>query len=179
MKKNEVITLGAGCFWCIEAVLKELKGVQAVLSGYTGGVVAYPTYRDVCTGTTGHAEVAQITFNPSIISIQEILEVFFSIHDPTTLNQQGYDVGSHYRSAIFYSTEEQKNIALEIISNLNKNQAYPKDIVTEVTPLNAFYVAESYHQDFLANNSENAYCQMIVRPKLEQFRLAFANKLQA
>jgi methionine-S-sulfoxide reductase len=178
MKNTELITLGAGCFWCIEAVLKELKGVNSVISGYTGGTTINPTYQEVCTGLTGHAEVAQITFNPSVISVQDILEVFFTVHDPTTLNRQGNDIGTHYRSAIFYSNPDHKFIAQEIIDSLTLNEAYAGPIVTEVTELDTFYVAEDYHQDYVANNGNNPYCQIIIKPKLEKFRLAFPQRVK-
>lgn len=179
MNKSEVITLGAGCFWCIEAILKELKGVVSLVSGYTGGQTINPTYQDICTGTTGHAEVAQITFDSNIISLEEILEVFFTIHDPTTLNRQGNDIGTQYRSAIFYHTLAQKNTAEKIIQSLDENGAYPSPIVTEISKLGVFYKAEDYHQNYAVNNIENLYCQMIIQPKIEKFKLAFPNKIRA
>lgn len=179
MNKTEVITLGAGCFWCIEAILKEIIGVVSLTSGYTGGSTANPSYKEVCAGTTGHAEVAQISFDPKIISLEEILEVFFTIHDPTTLNRQGNDIGTQYRSAIFYHSDEQKTIAENIIHSLNSSGAYSNPIVTEVSKIGTFYTAEDYHQNYLANNQENPYCQIIIRPKIEKFKLAFPHKLRA
>ncbi len=178
MKNTEVITLGAGCFWCIEAILIELKGVLSVQSGYTGGIIPNPTYKEVCNGQTGHAEVAQIIYDPKLIGLEEILEVFFTIHDPTTLNRQGNDIGTQYRSAIFYSKIEHKYISEQIIERLNADEAFPNKIVTEVTELGSFYVAEEYHQNYLDNNGDNPYCQMIVRPKLEKFRLAFPHRIK-
>jgi peptide-methionine (S)-S-oxide reductase len=179
MKNTEVITLGAGCFWCIEAILNELKGVLSVQSGYTGGIKPNPTYQEICNGQTGHAEVAQIIFDRKLIGLEEILEVFFTIHDPTTLNRQGNDIGTQYRSAIFYSNIDHKIISEQIIKRLNADEAFPNKIVTEVTELGTFYAAEDYHQNYLDNNSENPYCQMIVRPKLEKFKLAFPHRIKS
>jgi peptide-methionine (S)-S-oxide reductase len=174
---NKVATLGGGCFWCLEAVYLELKGVVKVESGYAGGKVADPTYKQVCTGTTGHAEVVQVTFDPSVVTFKEILEVFFAIHDPTTLNRQGADVGTQYRSAIFYHSEEQKHVAEETIHELEAADAWDSPIVTELTPFTEFYVAEDYHQDYYARNSRQPYCQVVITPKLAKFRRKFQAKL--
>jgi peptide-methionine (S)-S-oxide reductase len=174
---NEVATLGGGCFWCLEAVYLELNGVVKVESGYAGGKVANPTYKQVCTGTTGHAEVVQITFDPRVVTFKEILEVFFTIHDPTTLNRQGADVGTQYRSAIFYHSEEQKHVAEETIRELEAADVWDSRIVTEVAPVSEFYVAEDYHQDYYSRNSRQPYCQVVITPKLAKFRRKFQVKL--
>ena len=166
----ETATLAGGCFWCLEAVFDDVKGVQSVESGYAGGGKGNPTYRDVCTGTTGHAEVIQVTFDPQIISFKEILNVFFAIHDPTTLNRQGADVGTQYRSAIFYRSDEQKKVATELIRELNAQKIWDKPIVTEVTLFDKFYIAEDYHQEYFANNPNQPYCQAVVAPKVAKFR---------
>ncbi len=174
--ENEIITLGGGCFWCIEAVFRELKGVILAESGYSGGKVKNPSYREVCTGNTGHAEVVQVTYNPKEVSLEEVLEVFFTVHDPTTLNRQGHDVGTQYRSAIFYRNDDQKKRSEAIITELNKSGSWPNKIVTEVTPFDAFYKAEDYHQDYFNNNGGEPYCQMVIQPKLEKFRKVFDAK---
>lgn len=174
----EVTTLGGGCFWCLEAVFVELQGVEKVESGYSGGTVPDPSYEQVCTGTTGHAEVAQITFDPDVISLREILQVFFATHDPTTLNRQGADVGTQYRSVIFYHDEEQKNIAEKMIEELNSANIWPNPIVTEVEPLEDYYKAEDYHQDYYKYNKQQPYCQAVITPKLAKFRKNFAEKLK-
>lgn len=166
----ETATLAGGCFWCMEAVFDDVKGVQSVESGYAGGGKGNPTYREVCTGTTGHAEVIQVTFDPQIISFKEILNVFFAIHDPTTLNRQGADVGTQYRSAIFYRSDEQNRIATDLINELNAQKIWDKPIVTEVTLFDKFYVAEDYHQEYFANNPNQPYCQAVVAPKVAKFR---------
>jgi peptide-methionine (S)-S-oxide reductase len=171
-------TLAGGCFWCLEAVFDELEGVVEVEPGYAGGHVANPTYRQVCTGATGHAEVVQITFEPETISFRELLDVFFTIHDPTTLNRQGADVGTQYRSAIFYHTPEQKQIAEEVIAGLTAARAWPGKIVTEVTPFAAFYPAEDYHRDYYQGNRDQPYCQVVISPKLAKFRKRFAARLK-
>tara|TARA_R110002096_G_scaffold233849_2_gene423984 strand:+ start:12268 stop:12795 length:528 start_codon:yes stop_codon:yes gene_type:complete len=171
-------TLGSGCFWCVEAVFQTLKGVNKVLPGYSGGKISNPTYREVCSGLTGHAEVVQIEFDEKVISFIELLEVFFKTHDPTTLNKQGGDVGTQYRSSIFYHSEEQKETAEEVISKLNNSKAFPSKIVTEVVPFKAFYEAEEYHKNYFINNPEQGYCQMVVRPKVEKFKKVFENKLK-
>lgn len=174
----EVATLAGGCFWCLEAVFDDLKGVVDVVSGYTGGHVRHPSYRQVCTGTTGHAEAVQITFDPSQITYRELLEVFFSIHDPTTLNRQGADVGTQYRSAIFYHTAEQKTIAETVMAELQAENPWGRPIVTELAPMEAFFPAEDYHQEYFARNPEQGYCRVVIAPKLEKFRHTFMNRLK-
>lgn len=174
----EIATLGAGCFWCVEAVFSELKGVESVISGYTGGNVKNPSYKEVCKGTTGHAEVAQIVFDPSMISYKEILEVFWKTHDPTTLNRQGNDVGTQYRSAIYYHSDEQKEIAEFYKSELNDSKAWPNPIVTEISPLETFYEAENYHQDYFSEHGDEMYCKFVIQPKVEKFKKAFSTKLK-
>ena len=174
----EVATLAGGCFWCIEAVFREIDGVEKVVSGYTGGKSFNPTYQRVCSGDTGHAEAVQISFNPSKISYKEILEIFFSVHDPTTPNRQGADVGTQYRSAIFYHNEEQKIIAEEIIKELNRGALGENPIVTQIVALDKFYPAENYHQEYFSRNSEQAYCQMVISPKMNKFRQQWANRLR-
>ena len=177
-KELEKATLGGGCFWCTEAVYLELKGVVDVKPGYSGGHVKNPSYKEVCNETTGHAEVVQITFDPEIVSFREILEVFFVTHDPTTLNRQGNDVGTQYRSAIFYHSEQQKQTALKVIELLTKEKAYSKPIVTEVTAFDVFYVAEDYHFNYYARNKNQPYCQYVVAPKVEKFRKVFKEKMK-
>ena len=167
--KLEVATLAGGCFWCIEGVFWEVNGVDNVISGYTGGTTVNPTYDEVCTGKTGHAEAVQVSFNPSNISYREILEIFFSVHDPTTLNRQGADVGTQYRSAIFYHNDQQKRLADELIRDLNKANLWGKPIVTQVIPLDTFYPAEDYHQEYFSRHPEQAYCQMVISPKISKF----------
>lgn len=174
----ETATLGAGCFWCVEAVFDDLKGVEDVVSGYSGGHTENPTYQQVCSETTGHAEVAQIKFNKDEISFKEILQVFFAVHDPTTLNRQGNDIGSSYRSAIFYHSDEQKRIAEEVIKEVTEEGVYDNPIVTEVTPFDKFYAAENYHQEYFANNPNQPYCAGIVAPKVAKFRKKFVDKLK-
>jgi peptide-methionine (S)-S-oxide reductase len=176
--KLEITTLGAGCFWCVESVFLELKGVDKVVSGYSGGHKENPGYKEVCDGTTGHAEVAQISFDPSVVSFREILEVFFLVHDPTTRNRQGNDVGTQYRSAIFYHNAAQKETAESVIKDLNASGAWEKPIVTEVKAFEKFWPAEDYHQNYYQLNSEQPYCQYVVRPKLEKFRKVFKEKLK-
>lgn len=174
----DTITLGAGCFWCVEAVFLELKGVVSVTSGYMGGHVKNPSYREVCDGTTGHAEVARIVFDPSLITVDELLEVFWQTHDPTTLNRQGADVGTQYRSSIFCHNDEQLRIATDYKTRLDASGAFRAPIVTEVVPADVFYPAEDYHQNYYALNGEQGYCQMVIRPKLDKFRKVFAEKLK-
>lgn len=174
----DTITLGAGCFWCVEAVFLELKGVHSVVSGYMGGAVKNPSYKEVCTGRTGHAEVAQIAFDPTQITVDELLEVFWQTHDPTTLNRQGADVGTQYRSAIFYHSPEQQQKAEHYKAALDASGAFRGPIVTEIVPATTFYAAEDYHQNYYAQNGEQGYCQMVIRPKLDKFRKAFATKLK-
>jgi len=177
--RTEVATLGGGCFWCLEAVYQELRGVEKVESGYSGGDVPNPTYRQVCSETTGHAEVVQVTFDPDEVSYRDILDVYFTIHDPTTLNRQGADVGTQYRSAIFYHTEEQKRVAEEAISDLETEGIWNNLIVTEVVPFDEFYVAEDYHQDYFRNNGFQPYCQVIIAPKVAKFRKQHLERLKA
>lgn len=176
--QKETATFGGGCFWCTEAIFKNLKGVETVESGYSGGKVKNPTYREVCTGETGHAEVIQITFDPAVISYGELLEVFWKTHDPTTLNRQGADVGTQYRSVVFYHSTEQKETAEHYKAELNKENVFKKPIVTEITPFDQFYKAENYHQDYYENNSSQGYCQIVIVPKLEKFRKVFKEKLK-
>jgi len=178
MSNLETATLAAGCFWCVEAVLDDLNGVVDVVSGYAGGHTENPTYRQVCDGTTGHAEVAQITFDPSIISFKEVLQVFFAVHDPTTMNRQGNDVGTQYRSAIFYHDDEQKRIAEEVIKEVTAEGVYDDPIVTEVVPFEKFWPAEDYHQEYFLNNPNQPYCQAVVAPKVAKFRKKFVDKLK-
>jgi peptide-methionine (S)-S-oxide reductase len=173
---NQVATFGGGCFWCLEAVFKELRGVIEVVSGYAGGSVKNPSYRDVCSGRTGHAEVVQITFDPGVISYRDLLRIFFSIHDPTTLNRQGADVGTQYRSVIFWHDEAQKQVAQETIRELSDEGVWKAPIVTQVLPLEAFYRAEDYHQNYFDQNPNQPYCQAVVAPKLAKFRKLFAEK---
>lgn len=170
---TEVATLGGGCFWCIEAVFDRLEGVQKVESGYTGGAVENPSYKAVCSGNTGHAEVVQITFDPSVTTFSDILQVFFAAHDPTTLNKQGNDVGTQYRSAIFYANTTQKEVAEAYIKQLETLKTWTKSIVTEVSPLTTFYKAEDYHQDYYELNGSQPYCAFVVRPKVEKFMKEF------
>jgi peptide-methionine (S)-S-oxide reductase len=176
--KKEIAVLGAGCFWCIEAVFQELEGVETVESGYMGGTIERPTYQQVCTGTTGHAEVARITYDPKILSFKEILEVFWKTHDPTTLNRQGADVGTQYRSAIFWLDKKQKEEAEYYKEKLNESGAYSAPIITEIVVASKFYVAENYHQDYYSLNQNQGYCRYVIQPKLEKFRAAFADKLK-
>lgn len=168
--KSEVATLGGGCFWCTEAVFLELNGIESVESGYSGGTVPNPTYRQVCTGNTGHAEAVQITFNPDVISFKEILQVFFTVHDPTTPNRQGADVGTQYRSVIFHHNAQQKAIAEEVIREITETGAWDRPIVTQVTPFEAFYKAEDYHQEYFKNNPGQSYCQLVIAPKVAKLR---------
>ena len=178
-KNFETATLAAGCFWCVEAVFDDLKGVESVESGYSGGHTENPTYREVCSETTGHAEVIQLKFDPEVISYKEILQVFFSVHDPTTLNRQGNDIGSSYRSAIFYHTDEQKRIAEEVLKEVEAEGIYDNSIVTEVSSFDKFYVAEDYHQEYFANNPNQPYCAAVVAPKVAKFRKKFLERLKA
>jgi peptide-methionine (S)-S-oxide reductase len=174
----EVATLGSGCFWCIEAIYQDLKGVEQVKSGYSGGHIEKPTYKQVTSGTTGHAEVIQFFYNPQVISFTEILEIFWSSHDPTTLNRQGADVGPQYRSAVFYHNEVQREAATFYKDKLDASKAYNKPIVTEITPFQNFYVAEDYHQNYFKENGMQPYCQFVIRPKVEKFRQVFSEKLR-
>jgi len=174
--KRETATLGGGCFWCLEAVFEQLRGVERVRSGYAGGHVKNPSYREVCTGKTGHAEVVQVEFDPAVISYREILEVFFATHDPTQLNRQGPDVGTQYRSAIFYESPEQEATAEELIAELGREEIWDDPIVTEVTRLDAFYPAEDYHDEYYRRNPEQPYCQVVISPKVAKFRSKFADR---
>lgn len=174
----ETITVGGGCYWCVEAVYENLNGVKSVVSGFSGGKIANPTYEEVCTGTTGHAEVVQITYDKNITDINEIFKVFFTVHDPTTLNRQGADVGTQYRSVIFYKNEDQKKAAQSIIAELNKAKVYDSPIVTKVEPFAKFYKAEDYHQNYYANNKNQPYCKMVIQPKIEKFEKVFKTKLK-
>lgn len=178
LSTNKVATLAAGCFWCVEAVFQKLKGVEKVESGYMGGTLKNPTYKDVCTGQTGHAEVCQITYNPNIISFEELLEVFWKTHDPTTLNRQGGDIGTQYRSAVFYHDATQKQIAENIKNELSQSGAYDAPIVTTFEPASIFYKAENYHQDYFNLNGSNPYCQMVVKPKVEKFKKVFSDRIK-
>ncbi len=175
---KEVVTLGGGCFWCIAAVFEELHGVEQVESGYSGGWVDDPSYEQVCTGTTGHAEVVQVTFDPKTISLKKILEVFFTVHDPTTLNRQGADIGTQYRSVIFYLSEEQNTLAEEVIREIQKAKLWKAPIVTELVPFKAFYKAEDYHQEYYKKNPGQAYCRIVIEPKIKKFREHYKDKLK-
>lgn len=174
----DTITLGGGCFWCIEAVLLNLQGVHSVSSGYSGGKTKNPTYREVCSGMTGHAEVVQVVYDTKKVSFAEILEVFFTVHDPTTLNRQGNDAGTQYRSVIFYNSPQQKEMAEKIVADLNKSGAYDSPVVTEVSELGVYYKAEDYHQNYFNNNSEQGYCQYVIQPKLDKFKKVFKDKMK-
>jgi peptide-methionine (S)-S-oxide reductase len=175
----ETATLGGGCFWCVEAVFDDLEGVTDVVSGYTGGHADDPSYEQVCAGTTGHAEVVQVTFDPEVVSFREILEVFFTVHDPTTPNRQGADVGTQYRSAIFYHSPEQKQMAEQVIEELNAEGIWDDPIVTEVTAFERFFPAEAYHQEYFRRNPYQGYCQFVVAPKVAKFRQKYTHRLKA
>lgn len=174
----ELATLGGGCFWCLEAVYQELEGVLKVESGYSGGRVANPSYREVCTGTTGHAEVVQLTFDPQVISFREILHVFFTIHDPTTPNRQGADVGPQYRSVVFYHSDDQRVTAEAVIQKLQEEGIWEDPVVTEVAPFDVFYKAEDYHQEYYQNNPQQPYCQVVIAPKVAKIRRKFVDRLK-
>src|SRR5215831_18445503 len=178
MSNSEAAILGGGCFWCLEAVFDGLRGVKSVESGYMGGHVDNPTYRQVCGGDTGHVEVVRVTFDPQEISYRDLLDVFFSIHDPTTLNRRGGDVGTQYRSVIFYSSEEQRQAADQAIATLNAAKHWPAPIVTSLEPAGTFFIAEDYHQEYFANNGNQPYCQFVVGPKVKKFEQKFANKMK-
>ena len=178
LNKLATTTLGAGCFWCIEAVFQNLKGVQSVASGYTGGQIENPTYEEISTGTTGHAEVAQIKFDPEMISFEDLLYVFWRTHDPTTLNRQGADVGTQYRSAIFFDSEEQKEIAERSKAKTDASDLWPEPIVTEISQLDKFYKAEEYHQDYYKLNSNQPYCRLVIDPKIRKLKKDFADRLK-
>lgn len=178
MARTEVATLAGGCFWCLEAVYVEVEGVQQVVSGYMGGHVSEPTYRAVCEGDTGHAEVVQVTFDPDVIGFRDLLDVFFAIHDPTTPNRQGNDVGTQYRSAIFFHTAEQQRIAIETIDAFTADAVFPAPIVTQVVAVDTFFPAEAYHRDYFARNPQQPYCQFVVGPKVAKLRKRFAHRLK-
>lgn len=178
MAEQQLATFGGGCFWCIEPIFDELVGVSEVISGYSGGARPNPSYEQVCTGATGHAEVIQLRFDPEQISYRELLQVFFSAHDPTQLNRQGNDIGTQYRSVIFYHSPEQKDTAEAVIAELEAAKLWPQPIVTELKPLEAFYPAEGYHQEYFRNNPQQPYCQIVVAPKVAKFRQQFANRLK-
>jgi peptide-methionine (S)-S-oxide reductase len=177
--KNEVITLGGGCFWCLDAVFTNIKGVEQVLSGYSGGKDANPTYEDVCTGTTGHAEVVQIAFDPGVVSLRELLKIFFTLHDPTTKDRQGNDVGTQYRSIILYRDEAQREAAEEAIGEIDASKAWDANAVTELQPFKAFYRAEDYHQDYYRKHPLQPYCLVVIRPKVAKLRKAYLQMLKA
>lgn len=176
--KKEVATLGGGCFWCLDAVFEQLKGVEKVVSGYSGGTVPNPSYEQVCTGRTGHAEVVQITFDPSVLSYKDLLTIFFTIHDPTTLNRQGADEGTQYRSIIFYQSPEQKVMAEKVMKQIADQRIWDHPLVTELTPFKAFYSAEGYHQQYYQNNPNQGYCRIVIEPKVAKFRKEFMNRLK-
>ena len=175
---REITTLGGGCFWCLEAVYDELKGVESVVSGYAGGHVVNPSYNQVCSGSTGHAEVVQITFDPRVISYKDLLDVFFTIHDPTTLNRQGHDIGTQYRSIILYHTPEQRSVAEQTVAELNASKVWDQPIVTDVQPAAAFYPAEEYHQEYFQRNLWQPYCQAVIVPKVANARKHFWARLK-
>jgi peptide-methionine (S)-S-oxide reductase len=177
--RTEVATLGGGCFWCLEAVFRELKGVQRVVSGYAGGSVADPSYEAVCTGATGHAEVVQVTFDPGVIAFRDLLDVFFTIHDPTTLNRQGADVGTQYRSVIFYHGAEQERVARDVMTSLTRDAVWDAPLVTQLEPFTAFYPAEEYHQEYFARNPGQGYCRAVIAPKVVKFRTQHFERLKA
>jgi peptide-methionine (S)-S-oxide reductase len=176
--QTETATFGGGCFWCTEAIFKSLKGVESIVSGYSGGKTNNPTYKEVCTGETGHAEVIQVVFNPQVITFAELLEVFWETHDPTTLNRQGADVGTQYRSVIFYHNQAQKEMAEKYKAELNRENIFGKPVVTEISAFEKFWPAEKYHQDYFANNSTQGYCQFVIVPKLQKFKKMFKDKLK-
>lgn len=178
-EKTETATFGAGCFWCVEAVYQQLKGVIKVTSGYSGGARENPTYDQVCSGATGHAEVCQIVYDPSVISYKELLEVFWTVHDPTTLNRQGADVGTQYRSVIYYHNDEQKQLAEHYKAELDKSGAFKDPVVTEISAYTKFYSAEKYHQDYYNNNKNQPYCSFVIEPKLDKFKKVFKDKLKS
>lgn len=176
---KQIAVLGGGCFWCTEAVFQQIRGVTKVTSGYSGGPGGKASYEEVSSGATGHAEVIQVEFDPSVVSYRDLLEVFFAVHDPTTMNRQGNDVGTQYRSIILYASEEQKQEAQGIIKELTEARAYPNPVVTEVKPLTEFFEAEEYHKDYYRNNPQNPYCQLVINPKLKKFKEKFASLLKA
>jgi peptide-methionine (S)-S-oxide reductase len=178
IENQEIAVFGAGCFWCVEAVFSELKGVSSVKPGYTGGNTKNPTYEEISTGKTNHAEVAKIVFDPSVITFDELLEVFWQTHDPTTLNRQGADRGTQYRSVVYYTSLSQKEKTEDYKKTLNASKAWPNPVITEITKLEVFYLAEDYHNDYYKNNPDQGYCRMVIQPKMEKFRKAFSDKLK-
>lgn len=176
--KLDTATFGAGCFWCVEAVFQQLKGVEKTISGYSGGTIKNPSYKEVCTGTTGHAEVIQVIYNPQIVSFKDLLEVFWQTHDPTTLNRQGADAGTQYRSVIFYHNNEQKELAETFKNKLNQEGAFNSPIITEINAFNNFYPAEDYHQNYYLQNGDQPYCQFVIAPKMEKFKKVFSSKIK-
>jgi peptide-methionine (S)-S-oxide reductase len=177
MTTHEIATLGGGCFWCIDTIFRELEGVEKVESGYAGGRTSNPTYRDVCSGMTGHAEVVQVTFDPSVLSFRDLLGVFFTVHDPTTPDRQGADVGTQYRSIILYHSDEQRETAKQVIDELDRNKLWDDPIVTQVVPFTTFYTAETYHQDYYSQNQNQPYCQIVIAPKVAKFRKSQMDRL--
>lgn len=178
MATQETATLGGGCFWCIDTIFRELKGVEKVESGYAGGRMPNPTYRDVCSGMTGHAEVVQVTFDPSVLSFRDLLGVFFTVHDPTTPDRQGADVGTQYRSIVLYHSDEQRDTTKQVIEELSKNKVWDDPIVTQVVPFTTFYSAEKYHQEYYSQNPNQPYCQIVIAPKVAKFRKKYLDKLR-
>jgi len=178
MATYEIATLGGGCFWCIDTIFRELKGVEKVESGYAGGRMPNPTYRDVCSGMTGHAEVVQVTFDPSVLSFRDLLSVFFTVHDPTTPDRQGADVGTQYRSIVLYHSDAQREAAKQVIDELNKEKVWDDPIVTQVVPFTTFYSAETYHQDYYSQNQNQPYCQIVIAPKVAKFRKTYLDRLR-
>jgi peptide-methionine (S)-S-oxide reductase len=178
MPTSEIAFLGGGCFWCVEAAIQQINGVESVRSGYMGGHVANPSYQQVCSGKTGHVEIAEITFDPAVLSYSDLLHIFFTLHDPTTLNRQGNDVGEQYRSVIFYRDEAQKKTAEEVIAELTREKVFDQPIVTAIEPASTFYVAEDYHQNYFANNSNQPYCMFVVAPKVKKVREKYAQRLK-
>ena len=178
MNSNEIATLGGGCFWCLDPLYADLVGVSKVEAGYAGGKVSDPTYQQICTGTTGHAEVVQVTFDPNVITYEEILKIFFTVHDPTTLNRQGADVGTQYRSVIFYHDEIQKETAERVMREIGSEGIWNDPIVTQISHLEVFYIAEAYHQDYFKNNPEQGYCRVVIAPKVSKFRKTFTAQLK-
>jgi peptide-methionine (S)-S-oxide reductase len=177
-EQREIATLGGGCFWCLDGIFRDLKGVEKVESGYAGGQAKNPSYREVCSGTTGHAEVVQVTFDPSVVLFRDLLGVFFTIHDPTTLNRQGADVGTQYRSVVLYHSDDQRRAAEQVIADLTAKKVWDAPIVTQIVPFTTFYPAEQYHQDYFAQNPDQPYCQIVIAPKIAKFRKAYLDRLK-
>jgi peptide-methionine (S)-S-oxide reductase len=177
-EQREVTTLGGGCFWCLDGIFRDLKGVEKVESGYAGGQIKNPSYREVCSGTTGHAEVVQVTFDPAVVSFRDLLGVFFTIHDPTTQDRQGADVGTQYRSVVLYHSDEQRRVAEQVISELTDAKVWDNPIVTQIVPFTTFYPAEQYHQDYFAQNPDQPYCRVVIEPKVSKFRKRYLDRLK-